>query len=70
MIKLYMLILFVKTNLNKVLEMKTMKYELKRPSGRNFDELRKITMKKNTLKHAEGSCLIKFGNTHVIFFVF
>jgi len=39
---------------------------ISRPSGRKFDELRKIYLKKNTLKHAEGSCLIKFGNTHVI----
>jgi len=40
--------------------------EISRPSGRGFNKLRKVQMKKNALKHAEGSCLIKFGNTHVL----
>ena len=40
--------------------------QISRPSGRSFNELRKIQMKKNAIKHAEGSCLIKFGNTHVL----
>jgi len=37
-----------------------------RPSGRNFDELRSVTFELNTTKHAEGSCLVKFGDTHVL----
>ena len=37
-----------------------------RPSGRKLDELRSITIEKNITKHAEGSCLIKIGDTHVI----
>ena len=39
---------------------------MKRPSGRNFDELRKIEIDLGISKHAEGSCLIKFGDTHVL----
>lgn len=37
-----------------------------RPSKRKPNELRKISIEPNILNHAEGSCLIKFGNTHVI----
>ncbi len=37
-----------------------------RPSGRQPDELRKISLKPGAAKHAEGSCLIKCGDTHVI----
>jgi ribonuclease PH len=40
--------------------------ESKRPSGRNFDELRPVTFELNIAKHAEGSCLVKFGDTHVL----
>ena len=40
--------------------------ESKRPSGRNFDELRPVTFELNISKHAEGSCLVKFGDTHVL----
>ena len=39
---------------------------MKRPSGRNYDELRKIEIDWGISKHAEGSCLIKFGDTHVL----
>ncbi len=46
--------------------MATRKQTNKRPSGRKFNELRKVSLKKNVLKHAEGSCLVKFGNTHVL----
>ena len=38
----------------------------KRPSNRNFDELRNITLESNFSPYAEGSCLAKFGNTHVL----
>ena len=37
-----------------------------RPSGRAFDELRNVTLERNVTKHAEGSCLIKCGDTHVL----
>lgn len=37
-----------------------------RPSGRRPDELRSITFETNVNKHAEGSCLAKFGDTHVL----
>ena len=33
---------------------------------RNFDQLRDITFETNVNLHAEGSCLVKFGNTHVL----
>ena len=33
---------------------------------RNFDQLREVTFEKNVNLHAEGSCLVKFGNTHVM----
>ena len=37
-----------------------------RPSNRNFDELRNITLEANISPYAEGSCIAKFGNTHVL----
>ena len=37
-----------------------------RIAGRSFDQLRKIKVTKNFVKHAEGSCLIEFGHTRVI----
>ncbi len=37
-----------------------------RPSGRKPGELRNVTMERGFAKHAEGSCLIKFGDTHVL----
>lgn len=37
-----------------------------RPSGRQTDELRKVELICNVSKHAEGSCLVKFGDTHVL----
>jgi|TARA_Y100000590_G_C15667170_1_gene994922 ribonuclease PH len=33
---------------------------------RTFNELREISFETNVNLHAEGSCLVKFGNTHVI----
>ncbi|MEG3641172.1 ribonuclease PH [Magnetococcus sp. PR-3] len=35
-------------------------------SGRRPDELRAVTMTRHFAKHAEGSCLITFGDTHVL----
>lgn len=39
---------------------------MQRPSKRMADELRNISLEINVNKHAEGSCLIKAGDTHVI----
>ena len=37
-----------------------------RPSQRAADELRLVTLERNVARYAEGSCLVKFGNTHVL----
>ena len=37
-----------------------------RPSGRNLSEMRAVSIETGVLKHAEGSCLIKVGDTHVL----
>ncbi len=37
-----------------------------RPSGRAPDHLRQVTLEPQTNKYAEGSCLARFGDTHVI----
>jgi ribonuclease PH len=37
-----------------------------RPSRRQSDELRSITLERAVVKFAEGSCFVKFGDTHVL----
>jgi len=37
-----------------------------RPSRRASDEMRKVSFERGLLRHAEGSCLVKFGDTHVL----
>jgi ribonuclease PH len=37
-----------------------------RPSGRAADQLREIILEPGFSRHAEGSCLARFGNTHVL----
>ncbi|WP_119677331.1 ribonuclease PH [Indioceanicola profundi] len=37
-----------------------------RPSGRQPDQLRTVVLETNVSKYAEGSCLAKFGDTHVL----
>ncbi|MBO3758782.1 ribonuclease PH [Ciceribacter sp. L1K22] len=37
-----------------------------RPSGRRTDQMRKVSFERAFSKHAEGSCLVKFGDTHVL----
>lgn len=37
-----------------------------RPSGRKTDQMRKVSFERSFSKHAEGSCLVKFGDTHVL----
>lgn len=39
---------------------------LVRPSGRAADDLRPITLETGVTRYAEGSCLAKFGHTHVL----
>jgi ribonuclease PH len=37
-----------------------------RPSGRNPDQLREITLTRNYTRHAEGSVMVEFGGTKVL----
>jgi ribonuclease PH len=37
-----------------------------RPSGRAADALRSVSIETNVSRHAEGSCLIRMGDTHVL----
>ena len=37
-----------------------------RPSRRQPDELRAISLERSVVKYAEGSCFVKFGDTHVL----
>ena len=37
-----------------------------RPSGRALDEMRAISIETNVTKHAEGSCMMRVGDTHVL----
>jgi ribonuclease PH len=37
-----------------------------RPSGRDVDQLREVTLESGYAKYAEGSCLVRFGDTHVL----
>ena len=37
-----------------------------RPSKRAADEMRLVSIERNVARYAEGSCLIKFGETHVL----
>lgn len=39
---------------------------MSRANNRNLDQLRPIIVTKNYSKHAEGSCLIEFGDTRVL----
>jgi len=37
-----------------------------RPSGRDLSDMRPISIETGIMKHAEGSCLIRMGETHVL----
>jgi len=37
-----------------------------RPSGRRPDQMRSVSFEPGFSKHAEGSCLVQFGDTHVL----
>lgn len=37
-----------------------------RPSGRDLSEMRPVSIETGVMKHAEGACLIRMGDTHVL----
>ncbi|WP_317056458.1 ribonuclease PH [Roseovarius rhodophyticola] len=37
-----------------------------RPSGRDLNEMRAVSIETGITKHAEGSCMIRMGDTHVL----
>ncbi len=37
-----------------------------RPSGRDLSEMRAVSIETGVTKHAEGSCMIRVGDTHVL----
>ncbi|WP_306005813.1 ribonuclease PH [Aquicoccus porphyridii] len=37
-----------------------------RPSGRDLSEMRPVSIETGVTKHAEGSCMIRVGDTHVL----
>ncbi len=37
-----------------------------RQNGRAADEMRPVSLERGASKHAEGSCLVRFGDTHVL----
>jgi len=37
-----------------------------RPSGRAIDQMRAVSLELDVARHAEGSCLVRFGHTHVL----
>ncbi|BAI70657.1 ribonuclease PH [Azospirillum sp. B510] len=37
-----------------------------RPSGRALDQLRTVSLEPGFSRYAEGSCMVRFGNTHVL----
>src|SRR5215813_1080668 len=37
-----------------------------RPSKRAAGEMRPVSLERSAARYAEGSCLVKFGNTHVL----
>jgi ribonuclease PH len=46
--------------------MKKAENRVMRPSKRKPDEMRAVSFERGISKHAEGSCLVKFGDTHVL----
>jgi ribonuclease PH len=57
---------FTRANLSGYLAKTKFKGYSMRPSGRNVDQLREVSIETSVTKHAEGSCLIKCGDTHVL----
>ncbi len=46
--------------------MATRREAAERPSGRAHDALREVALEPGFARHAEGSCLARFGDTHVL----
>ena len=44
----------------------TARQQIARPSGRQPEHMRAVSFESGFSKHAEGSCLVKFGDTHVL----
>lgn len=40
--------------------------EINRANGRAADEMRPVSLERDVMKHALGSCFVKFGDTHVL----
>jgi len=51
---------------NSITSPASQKANLMRPSKRTPDQMREVSIERGFSLHAEGSCLIKFGNTHVL----
>ena len=47
-------------------EPESTRISLMRPSRRQVDELRAVSLERGVVKYAEGSCFVKFGDTHVL----
>ena len=43
-------------------QLKNLQLDFQRPSGRQPDQLRQVTITRNYTKHAEGSVLVAFGD--------
>jgi ribonuclease PH len=43
----------------------TSETKIQRPSKRGAADMRAVSLERGVSKHAEGSCLVKFGDTHV-----
>ncbi len=47
-------------------QLKNLKLDFARPSGRDTDQMREVKISRNYTKHAEGSVLVEFGDTKVL----
>lgn len=47
-------------------QLKGLKLDFARPSGRDTDQMREVKITRNYTKHAEGSVLVEFGDTKVL----
>jgi ribonuclease PH len=58
----------LRTNMTASLsdQLKGLKLDFARPSGRDTDQMREVKITRNYTKHAEGSVLVEFGDTKVL----
>ncbi|MGB0447197.1 MAG: ribonuclease PH, partial [Pseudomonadales bacterium] len=47
-------------------QLKNLQLDFQRPSGRQPEQLRQVTITRHYTKHAEGSVLVEFGDTKVL----